>query len=282
MVAVAQLAEHRVVVPGVVGSNPISHPTPNEVRTLDHRSWWPEVRTSFVFAGLALSCYSGQIEGDPPSMDVSLAVACGFALLAGAAAAAGAGADPAMPATQPVPEDAPRAADGRAWRRRVAASRRLRTWFMGLGTLFYAGGAVALGVAAGSWVFVVTMLAPLAVVALSLVWDVRVDRDGITATCVLGWPRHHVPASEVIRADVTQVDPFPEFGGWGLRLLPNGTVGVVVRAGEAIEVERTGGRRFVVTVDDALTGARLLNAAADRARSGACSDVPDSGAAESR
>ena len=27
MVAVAQLAEHRVVVPGVVGSNPISHPT---------------------------------------------------------------------------------------------------------------------------------------------------------------------------------------------------------------------------------------------------------------
>ena len=30
MVGLAQLAEHRIVVPGVVGSSPISHPTKNE------------------------------------------------------------------------------------------------------------------------------------------------------------------------------------------------------------------------------------------------------------
>ena len=30
MVGLAQLVEHRIVVPGVVGSSPISHPTKNE------------------------------------------------------------------------------------------------------------------------------------------------------------------------------------------------------------------------------------------------------------
>ena len=33
MVGLAQLAEHRIVVPGVVGSSPISHPTENEPRS---------------------------------------------------------------------------------------------------------------------------------------------------------------------------------------------------------------------------------------------------------
>ena len=32
MVGLAQLVEHRIVVPGVVGSSPISHPTKNEPR----------------------------------------------------------------------------------------------------------------------------------------------------------------------------------------------------------------------------------------------------------
>jgi hypothetical protein len=45
-----------------------------------------------------------------------------------------------------------------------------------------------------------------------------------------------------------------------------GGVGYVVRTGEGIEVERTSGRRFVVTVDDAATGAALLTTLADRAR----------------
>ena len=30
LVGLAQLAEHRIVVPGVVGSSPISHPTEND------------------------------------------------------------------------------------------------------------------------------------------------------------------------------------------------------------------------------------------------------------
>jgi hypothetical protein len=40
----------------------------------------------------------------------------------------------------------------------------------------------------------------------------------------------------------------------------------VTRAGEAIRIERTGGRVQVVTVDDAATAAALLNTVAERAR----------------
>lgn len=47
-----------------------------------------------------------------------------------------------------------------------------------------------------------------------------------------------------------------------------GATGVVLRSGEAIEVQRTGGRRFVVTVDDAQTGAALLGTLVARSRAG--------------
>jgi hypothetical protein len=40
----------------------------------------------------------------------------------------------------------------------------------------------------------------------------------------------------------------------------------VVRAGEAILIHRTGGRQLLVTIDDATTGAALLNTLADRSR----------------
>jgi len=58
-----------------------------------------------------------------------------------------------------------------------------------------------------------------------------------------------------------------EFGGWGVRTsVATGATGVVLRSGEAIEIHRTGGRRFLVTVDDAATGAALLATLAERDR----------------
>ncbi|MFL1430121.1 MULTISPECIES: hypothetical protein [unclassified Nocardiopsis] len=50
------------------------------------------------------------------------------------------------------------------------------------------------------------------------------------------------------------------------RLRRGGRVGLVLRRGEALMVERSGGRSFVVTVDDAATAAALLNTMAERAR----------------
>ena len=71
---------------------------------------------------------------------------------------------------------------------------------------------------------------------------------------------------ELVRADVRDVRPFREFGGWGWRVGRGGRVGVVLRAGESLLVERTGGRSVVVTVDGARAAAGLVNSLADRSR----------------
>ena len=67
------------------------------------------------------------------------------------------------------------------------------------------------------------------------------------------------------RVEAVQVNPMGEFGGWGLRWAPGGGFGVVLRSGPGIRVRRTGGKVFTVTVDDAATGAALLEALRVRA-----------------
>ncbi len=66
--------------------------------------------------------------------------------------------------------------------------------------------------------------------------------------------------ADIASVRAIDVDPFAEFGGWGLRYGLDGRYGVVLRRGEALEVTRVGGRRFVVTVDDAQTAAAALAA----------------------
>jgi hypothetical protein len=111
-----------------------------------------------------------------------------------------------------------------------------------------------------------------AVLVLSLLvasmasFTVTVDARGLAVRSGLGWPRQTVPLDEVLRAEVVQVRPFHDFGGWGYRVGRGGRVGIVVRTGEGLLVERTGGRSLVVTVDDAATAAALLNTLADRSR----------------
>jgi hypothetical protein len=102
-------------------------------------------------------------------------------------------------------------------------------------------------------------------VASTAEFAVRVDASGLTVSSALGWPRIHVPLAEVASARAVTVQPMAEFGGWGVRWAP-GRFGVVLRAGEALEVRRRShGRAVVVTVDDAATGAGLLEAMAHRA-----------------
>src|SRR5690625_971213 len=230
-----------------------------------------------LFAGITV--VSVVVQVDAPSAaaatspDAWIAATIVLAGLLGTAAAALAGADPARPATGPVPADAAAARlpeGGRTvWARHATVSRTGRA-VSRAGAVLLVGLAVLLGVASGSWWLAVVLLLPLPTILLFLSWRVRVDAAGLTVRARLGRPRQHVPAAEVLRADVVDVDPFGEFGGWGLRISPglDGTVGVVLRRGEAIAVERTAGRRFVVTVDDAATGAALLNTYAQRAREG--------------
>ncbi|WP_025157712.1 DUF1648 domain-containing protein [Leifsonia aquatica] len=120
--------------------------------------------------------------------------------------------------------------------------------------------------AAVAWLLtaVTALLALLA--ATTLVFRVRADATGLTVSSAVGLPRFHLPLAEIGSVRGVSVDPMGEFGGWGMRLAPGRRFGVVLRRGPAIEVERTDGRRFVVTAPDAATGAALLRALGDRGR----------------
>ena len=116
-----------------------------------------------------------------------------------------------------------------------------------------------------AWVLTGVTALLVAFTATTLAFHVRVDDTGLHVDSVLGIPRFHVPLSDVVSAARVDVNPMGEFGGWGLRLSTGRRFGVVLRAGEAIEVLRGSGKRFVVTVDDAGTGAALLEALVARA-----------------
>lgn len=173
--------------------------------------------------------------------------------------------DRRMPATDPVPQDAPRADP------RTAAR---ATWVRSVTTApaFFAVMAAALvvllvaTVLSRQWWLLLMVAGTAVLVATNCRFTATVDHAGLTVRSALGVPRIHLPADEVLQARRVQVSPFGEFGGWGYRSGPQGRTGVVLRKGEAIEVERTGGRTFVITVDDAAKGAALLNTVADLAR----------------
>ncbi len=83
---------------------------------------------------------------------------------------------------------------------------------------------------------------------------------------IAGVPCFTVALSEVAESSVVEVHPMKDFGGWGLRGNFKGQFGVIQRAGEALEVRRGDGSKFVVTVDEADVAAALLNTLADRVR----------------
>ncbi|WP_299959774.1 DUF1648 domain-containing protein [uncultured Modestobacter sp.] len=126
------------------------------------------------------------------------------------------------------------------------------------------GGLVVVGVAPP-----VLLLAPALLLAVGLVFGsarVWVDERGLTVRSPLGRPSWQVPLAEVAEAGVTDVRPLRQFGGWGHRIGRDGRTGVVLRAGEAVEVVRGDGRRFLVTVPGAAEAAGLLNSLATRQR----------------
>lgn len=72
-----------------------------------------------------------------------------------------------------------------------------------------------------------------------------------------GWPRKQVALDQVREATSTTVEPM-SYGGWGYRVKP-GVTAVVVRKGDALQLDLANGRSFVVTVDEAHEGAGLVN-----------------------
>ncbi|MGH8914669.1 MAG: hypothetical protein ACRDZM_09165, partial [Acidimicrobiia bacterium] len=107
----------------------------------------------------------------------------------------------------------------------------------------------------------------LVVLALAFMQvEVNVNNDGLTVR-LGGIPVRRIPVVKISSARAIDLEP-SEWGGWGWRASPNGSA-IVLRRGDALEVTFTGGRRFAVTVDDAATGAALLNGLVARLAGGA-------------
>lgn len=84
------------------------------------------------------------------------------------------------------------------------------------------------------------------------------SRGAVISLGWLGFPSWTVPLADIARAGVEDVRPMA-YGGWGYRLRP-GVRAVVTRGGEGLRLVRDGRADLVVTVDDAGTGAGLINA----------------------
>lgn len=128
--------------------------------------------------------------------------------------------------------------------------------FCGIGVLLG-----ILGLASGQIGPVGAFLVTLAVVFLALAFASARVTVGPKAVVVglgpWGWPRRRVALDDIRRATNTNVDPM-SYGGWGYRV-KRGVTAVVVRRGDALQLDLNNGRSFTVTVDQADQGASLVN-----------------------
>jgi hypothetical protein len=154
------------------------------------------------------------------------------------------------------------------WSRVVAPSRRFAVLLVaGLALVLGIGVASVVASDPGAWPLLVAPTLVVLLAASTLRWRVTVSRAGLVVRSVFGLPRFAVPVERIDSVRVTTVNPVAQFGGWGLRWASGRRFGVVITAGEGIEVRRTDGSAFVVTVADAATGAALLAGFAARAGS---------------
>lgn len=116
------------------------------------------------------------------------------------------------------------------------------------------------------WVLAVLTLVMAGLVGTMVVFRVRVNAQGLRVRSLLGWPSTRIPLDHIERIETVSLDPLREFGGWGWRLAVDGRRGVVLRAGQALQVTRTDGRIFVVTVDGATVAAATLETLRAHAR----------------
>ncbi len=97
--------------------------------------------------------------------------------------------------------------------------------------------------------------------------EARVDSQRfVVAFGPVGWPRRTIRIVDLREASAIVVEP-REWGGWGYRWIPWARASAaVIRRGPGIELVLADGRRFAVTVNDAVAGAQATSAAIDAAR----------------
>ncbi len=114
-----------------------------------------------------------------------------------------------------------------------------------------------------SW-WPVAIFLPLAVLPLSLMrYDLVVDMDGIHVRS-LGMAAFEYSIEEITGASVREVEPFADFGGWGLRVKGRGNYAVATTTGPAVFVTFANGQRLTITTPRAELIAGSLNSMASQ------------------
>lgn len=155
-------------------------------------------------------------------------------------------------------DKAPRPSLGlRAGERAVWIGRAQARWAWPAGALLAAAGAVT-GIAAGQWTpGAVLLVAGVLMLGFTSV-RVTVAARGVTVGYgALGLRLTRIPLRRIASAAAVERTPFA-FGYRGSLLL-YGSAAAVLRRGPALRLTLRDGKTFLVTVDDAATGAALLN-----------------------
>ncbi|MBH0083207.1 DUF1648 domain-containing protein [Salinibacterium sp. SWN167] len=98
----------------------------------------------------------------------------------------------------------------------------------------------------------------IALAVSTLSWRVTIDQRGLKVRSAIGFPRITIAPDQIESVAVVDVNPMGEFGGYGWRWAPDGRSGIVLSKGDAIEVTRMNGKKFIVTMHDAQLGAETL------------------------
>jgi hypothetical protein len=157
------------------------------------------------------------------------------------------------------------AGESAVWTRRVTATGYLL--LSGAVVLLLVGMAITVSAVTDGrlWALALLPLVLFALFATTAAWHVRIDSRGVVARGILGVPRFRIPLSDIRSAAVVSIEPLADFGGWGIRWGNRRRFGIVLFAGEALEVERLDGRSFVITTPDAERAAALVNGMRARA-----------------
>ena len=92
------------------------------------------------------------------------------------------------------------------------------------------------------------------------------DERIVVAYGPFGWPRRVIGLGEIREVSTGQIEPM-EWGGWGYRWIPWAHASAaVIRRGPGVILGLEDGRRFVVTVDDAVAAAVAIGEALEARR----------------
>lgn len=111
------------------------------------------------------------------------------------------------------------------------------------------------------WLLAVPALLALTMAAMLSI-RVTVDPTGLHVRGRFGWPRTTLALDRISSVSTVEVNALRDFGGWGYRFAATGRYkgarGFILHSGPAILVTTTDGRNEITVVDDAATGAALL------------------------